>query len=80
MTELRKARRSRTFKAASIVLNNGHSTLSCTIKNISEAGAKLVAENFLGMPDEFDLAMSDGSRRRCIVRWRKLNEMGVEFI
>lgn len=80
MTELRKAGRVRTFKAATIALNNGHSTLSCTIKNISELGAKLVAHNFLDIPDEFDLHMSDGGKRRCVVRWRKLTEMGVEFI
>jgi hypothetical protein len=80
MTELRKVRRVRTFKPATILLNNGHSTLSCTIKNISELGAKLAAHNFLNIPDEFDLRMSDGSKRRCVVRWRKLTEIGVEFL
>lgn len=80
MTELRKAQRVRTFKAATIVLNNGHSTLSCTIKNISELGAKLVADNFLNIPDEFDLLIGDGSKHHCAVRWRKLTELGVEFL
>ncbi|MBB4952306.1 hypothetical protein H4S14_000348 [Agrobacterium vitis] len=79
MTEMRKIRRTRTLRAALIVLNNGYSTMSCTVKNLSEAGAKLASDNLLDIPDTFDLLMDDGDRHHCVVRWRKLKEIGVEF-
>jgi hypothetical protein len=79
MAEKRKVQRTRTLKAARIVLKNGTSTMNCMVKNISGTGAKLVADNFLDAPDAFDLLMDGGVRQHCIVRWRKLKELGVEF-
>lgn len=79
MTEKRKVQRMRTLKTARIVLENRISTVTCTVKNLSEVGAKLVGDNFLNIPDDFFLLMDDGHKRHCVVRWRKLKELGVEF-
>lgn len=79
MTEKRNVPRMRTLKAARIVLRNGISTMTCTVKNLSEVGAKLVADNFLDVPDEFVLLIDGRHKRHCVVRWRKLKELGVEF-
>jgi hypothetical protein len=79
MTEKRNVLRLRTLKSARIVLKNGSSTINCLIKNISDAGAKLVGDNFLDVPDDFDLLMDGGPKRHCVVRWRKLKELGIEF-
>lgn len=37
--EQRQATRHRTLKGAKIVFNDGHSTISCTVRNLSETGA-----------------------------------------
>ncbi|OLP42379.1 hypothetical protein BJF95_13115 [Rhizobium oryziradicis] len=80
MTEKRKISRHRTLKAARIVLKGGSSTMNCTVKNLSDAGAKLFGDNFLDIPDDFDLLMDGFEKRHCVVRWRKLKEIGIEFV
>lgn len=79
MESNRKDQRTRTLKAARIILKNGFSTFNCMVKNISASGAKLTGENFVQLPDEFDLLLDGGRKVHCIVRWRKISEIGVEF-
>lgn len=79
MDERRKSPRVRAFKGARIIYNNGATTRDCTIRNLSSGGAKLVMESTVGLPGRFVLAFEDGSRRQCVIRWRRLNELGVEF-
>lgn len=75
----RNAQRHRTLKGGSIVVNNGFSTFDCTIRNLSESGAKLAVTNALGIPEQFELAMHDGRRFACEVAWRTQTEIGVRF-
>ena len=78
--ELRKEARLRTLKGGRIVLPNGNSTISCTIRNLSAGGACLELASQLGIPDAFDLIIGEGNvRRPCRVAWRKANRMGVQF-
>jgi len=78
--ELRKEARLRTLKSGRIVLPNGNSTISCTIRNLSAGGACLELASQLGIPDAFDLIIGEGNvRRPCRVAWRKANRMGVQF-
>ncbi|THF48024.1 PilZ domain-containing protein [Allorhizobium terrae] len=80
MTEKRKVSRQRALKAARIVLKGGSSTMDCTVKNLSDIGAKLVGDNFLAVPDDFDVLMDGFEKRHCVVRWRNLKELGIEFV
>ncbi|MGG7517803.1 PilZ domain-containing protein [Allorhizobium undicola] len=80
MDEKRIAPRIRALKAGRIVYNNGFSTLDCMVRNISETGAKLAADNLGLVPDAFDLQIDGQQRRHCEVRWRKLKEIGVHFV
>jgi hypothetical protein len=53
----------------------------CTVKNISEGGARLFSET--DMPPTFTLSVSGEDvmvRRECRVIWRLGGELGVEFI
>lgn len=77
--EKRRAPRLKAFKAGRIVFNHGGSTIDCTIRNLSDTGAKLVLEQALLAPDQFQLQFQDGLLRSCTVRWRKLTEIGVSF-
>ncbi|MBB3428835.1 hypothetical protein FHT85_005866 [Rhizobium sp. BK312] len=33
-----------------------------------------------GIPDSFELTFEDGARKNCVVRWRKLTDIGIEFV
>ncbi len=71
-----------------IVASDGAWQHSCEIIDISETGAKLWFSNLLEMAEieEFLLLLSSNGAagvrayRRCKVRWRMSNEMGVEFL
>lgn len=80
MTEPRKSARRKTLKGGRIIFNEGWGSLSCTIRDISEGGARLQLESVLGIPSEFTLNFDDGSPpRKCVVKWRKPTRLGVEF-
>ena len=78
--ERRASPRIRAFKGARIIYNNGVATRDCTIRNLSAGGARLVMETTMELPNVFELALEDGSRRQCEIRWRRFNELGVEFM
>jgi hypothetical protein len=78
--ERRRHPRSRTFKAARILLNQHHSTISCTIRNLSPLGARLDVASALGIPERFDIIFdADRSIRPCRVIWQNEKQLGVEF-
>jgi len=80
MTEERRTTpRHRTLKGGRLVINNGHSTFECTVRNLSEAGARIRLASVVGIPDSFDLLMDDGRKYGCTVIWRTAAEMGVTF-
>src|ERR1700744_4846571 len=51
----------------------------CTIIDVSDGGARIVAEN-LEVPAEFTLIFATGQPRRCRLAWRIGCEFGAEFI
>lgn len=75
----RETQRHRTLKGGRIVVNDGFSTFDCTIRNLSETGAKLVVTSSLPIPQRFELAMNDGRSFACEVAWRTETEIGVHF-
>lgn len=77
--EQRQSARQRTLKGGRIVVNNGFSTFQCTVRNMSESGARLVVTSVVGIPDAFQLAMDDGRKFDCTIAWRKETELGVKF-
>lgn len=76
----RAAPRRRTLKGGKIVINNGFSTIQCTVRNLSATGARLQVTSILGIPDTFQLAMDDGQKFDCTIAWRKETELGVKFV
>lgn len=78
--ERRKTFRRRTLKGGKIVINSGYSTFDCSVRNLSDDGAKLIVAGIIGIPDHFDLAMDDGRRFGCAVIWRTEVEIGVKFL
>jgi hypothetical protein len=79
-TEQRALQRRSTLKGGKIAFNGGRSTIDCTVRNLSAQGAKLQVSSVVGIPDTFDLVLADHSRQPCRVIWRRLKEVGVEFV
>jgi hypothetical protein len=75
----RTAPRQRTLKGGKIVLNDGFSTIDCTVRNLSATGAKLEVASIIGIPPQFRLAMNDGRDFSCETAWRTETAVGVKF-
>jgi hypothetical protein len=80
MDERRKAPRRRVLKEGKIVFADGLRVLDCTIRDLSEGGAKLLIANTVGLPDSFHLyEKSSRMLYPAKVAWRQANSVGVEF-
>ena len=79
--ERRASQRSRCLKGARIVFGNGNSTLACRIRNQSENGLRLAANETGYVPKTFTL-MPDGATQgqMCQVTWRSPTDIGVAVI
>src|SRR5215210_6751216 len=72
--------RLRPLIAATIIYNNGQSTLNCVIRNFSETGAKLTVPAGIALPDRFDLVVPQKTKTyRAVLAWQRDNEIGVGF-
>ena len=54
----------------------------CTLKDISDQGARLHMPGNGDVPDQFLLFLSESGRahRRCQVAWRVADQIGVKFL
>jgi PilZ domain len=76
-----RAERKRVLRGGKIILANLMSTFECKLRNVSSSGALLIVNNAANIPDEFYLSVDfQPGRRPCHVAWRKMNELGVEFL
>lgn len=78
--ERRAAPRRRTLKSGRAIFNNKQSVLSCTVRDLSATGAKLRFATVMGIPETFELDMTDEPRRSCHVVWRRGEDVGVVFV
>jgi hypothetical protein len=76
----RRAPRKRTLKGALIIFNGRSSTLSVTVRDISETGARLRVSKDVAVPETFDLAIdTDGIELPCVLAWRRGEDVGAKF-
>ena len=79
--ERRQETRLRTLKQGRIVLEGLHSTIDCTVRNLSPRGAGLRLMGPMAVPEFFRLRISDsGALRKVRKRWHQNNDVGVEFV
>ena len=77
----RRQTRSRVFKGATIIPGVSHSGIPCAIRNQSPSGAELKVSAEAGLPRTFQLYVPvDGVAYDCILRWRRTDKVGVEFV
>ena len=78
--DARKTPRRRMLTAARIVFNNKSSVYDCTVRDLSEGGARLILPNLLGVPKSFELWIDKfNSKYVCDTVWRNKGQMGVKF-
>ena len=79
--EARRLPRRRVLKAGIIASNDRHLTVACTVRDLSETGARVKVEGTLTIPDTFELIIEvEGLEANCEVAWRARNEVGVRFL
>jgi hypothetical protein len=77
----RGSRRARSLLKGQVIFNNRHSILDCTIRDISETGARIAFAHPLDIPEEFELNIpKKGSTARASVVWSNGPEHGIIFI
>ena len=78
--EARAAPRRRALKAGVIAFQGHFISYRCTVREISDTGAKLRVDDVFLIPDNFDLLIElDAVEYSCSVVWRRQNELGVRF-
>jgi hypothetical protein len=78
--EARRFPRQRVMLSATVRQADNITTWSCTVRNISEDGARLSLPNAYLIPKSFNLDVpSRDLRRPCTVVWRSENELGVHM-
>lgn len=76
--ERRRLHRNRVLKGALVVFGNHDRAIDCTIRNLSDEGAKVTLGSTIGIPDEFELLIPAEHRiapARTI--WRTEHELGL---
>ncbi len=70
----------RVLKGAKIVSMNQWSLVDCTVRDMSETGAKIICGDQAAVANEFRFLLpSDNSIRTARVVWRRGDMLGIEF-
>lgn len=78
MEERRRHPRLRSLIGGSATFNNGHSTMECMLRNISQSGALLACSSNGVLPCVFDLFLPTKNRRlRMRIVWRDADRVGA---
>jgi PilZ domain len=78
--EQRQSPRIRSFLRGEIIHSNGASKTECTIRDISDTGARIQAPPSVTVPEFFTLTIPQrGSTERAQIVWRHGLEIGVIF-
>jgi hypothetical protein len=77
MDERRDSTRLRLLKSGKILL--GKVAVPCTVRNLSDGGARLQVQSTFGLPSAFELAFDDNPPRPCKVVWLDATTLRVQF-
>jgi hypothetical protein len=73
--------RNRVLKGATIIQSITSSEIACVMRNQSEVGAELKVAPDAAISNSFQLYVAvDGLAYDCVVRWRRNDKIGVEFV
>jgi hypothetical protein len=80
MDERRRSLRQRSCLRGRIFFNDGRTSVSCLIHDISYEGARIIIFDPIDIPNEIKLCIPETNRiMRAHVRWRHDNKIGLAF-
>jgi len=72
--------RHRTLKGGRLVYDEAAQSAECSIRDLSEQGARVEVTDNQRVPSEVVLCFDDGRPfRQCFVRWRRGGVLGMQF-
>ena len=74
-----RVRRRRVLLGARISDRSHSTSTDCRVRDLSDGGACLLVASPIGIPDNFNLMLTDGAVKPCKVEWRKADRIGVSF-
>jgi len=77
----RRLARHRILKGGLITVAGHHTAIPCTVRDLTESGARLRLQDAASLlPEPFELMIEiDGLEAECQVVWRRGGELGVSF-
>jgi hypothetical protein len=79
MIEKRTVPRHRVLKRGTLAFNGG-GAMDCTVRNLSQTGARIEIASPVGVPEVFTLVIeADHFKRRCHAIWSSERRIGVAF-
>jgi hypothetical protein len=79
--EARNAFRVRSFLRGEIYIGSSGMKTECTIRDISETGARIQVSGAISIPDQFELFIPQRNRReKARMIWRNGEEAGLVFV
>ena len=63
-----------------IVFRNGYGVIDCVVLDLSEGGARLKLNDWLGLPASFELRIENGRSHQVAVCYHVRDVTGVRFI
>jgi PilZ domain len=76
----RIAKRQRVLKGAKLVSMSNGSVTDCTIRDMSETGARIICGDQMAVANEFRIYIpSENAMRNARVVWRRGELIGIEF-
>ena len=79
-SEQRHHARAHVLRRGKIVFRRGYGAIDCVVLDVSPEGARLRVGAWLGLPERFELRIENGAVHEARVRYRHLEEIGVQFV
>jgi hypothetical protein len=79
MVDRRRLVRTRICAPALVLANDGSLVWKCVVRDITSLGARLEFQDAPALPTDFNLTFDGKTLRRCHLKWRIANEVGVSF-
>jgi PilZ domain len=79
MVDRRRIARTRISTPALVIANDGSLVWKCIVRDITSLGARLEFQDAPVLPTAFNLTFDGKTLRRCHLKWRIANEVGVSF-
>jgi hypothetical protein len=81
MDERRSSKRWQTVLKGRVLFNNRNSVFDCTIRDLSETGARIYFADVSAIPSEFELEIpSRGIRVQSFLMWSRGANHGIRFL